>query len=111
MFAIKIALTFLVLILFSCETNRFDSDKRQIMAKDAIRSHLKDAARSSFTVTGFKEDTLFNYADTLIKKPIQYTLYFTQKDSTGHLLQHTGVTLFTNKGNSLISSNITDLQP
>lgn len=107
----KIALAVMVLILCSCETNRFDSDKRQIIAKDAIRSDLKGAARSSFTVTGFKEDTLFTYADTLIKKPIRYTLYFTQKDSTGKLLQRTGVALFANKGNSLISSNITDQQP
>ena len=109
--AMKYLLFFLILAIGSCETNRFDSDKRQIIAKDAIRSDLKGAARSSFTVTGFKEDTLFTYADTLIKKPIQYTLYFTQKDSTGQLLQHTGIALFTNKGNSLISSNITDQQP
>lgn len=100
-----------VIALCSCETNRYDNDKRQIMAKDAIRSSLTSAARSSFTVTGFREDTLLTYPDTLIKKPIQYTLYFTQKDSTGQLMQHTGVSLFTNKGNSLISSIITDQQP
>ncbi len=104
-------LLFLLLAICSCETSHFDSDKRQIIAKDAIRSSLTGAARSSFTVTGFKEDTLLTYADTLIKKPIRYTLYFTQKDSTGLVAQHTGVAIFTNHGNSLISVEIIDQQP
>lgn len=106
----KFTVAFLVIILCSCETNRFDSDKRQIMAKDAIRRKAQ-GNRSSFTVTGFKEDTLLTYSDTLIKKPLRYTLYFTLQDSAGQLLQHTGVALFTNRGNSLISSEITDQQP
>ena len=105
----KYLLFILVFAIGSCETNRFDSDKRQIMAKDAIRSSLKGAARSSFTVTSFKEDTLQAYtADTLIKKPILYTLSFTLKDSTGQLVQHTGNVLFTNKGNSILSAEIID---
>lgn len=111
MIAMKIALAFLVIILCSCETNSFDSDKRQIMAKDAIRRKVQ-GEHSSFTVTGFKEDTLLTYGDTLIKKPLRYTLYFTQQDSiTGQLLQRSGVALFTNRGNSLLSLEITDQQP
>ena len=112
MFATKIAPALMLLLFFSCETSHFESDKRQIIAKDAIRSGLKGAARSSFTVTGFKEDTLQTYAaDTLIKKPILYTLLFTLKDSTGQLVQHTGNVLFTNTGNSLLSAEIINQQP
>ena len=110
MFAMKIVFALIVIIFFSCETNSFDKDKRQIMAKDAIRRKVR-GDRSSFTVTGFKEDTLLTYSDTIIKKPLRYTLYFTQQDSAGQLLQHTGIALFTNRGNSLISSEITDQQP
>lgn len=106
----KILLAFLVILFCSCETNRFDSDKRQIIAKDAIRRKVH-GNRSSFTVTGFKEDTLLTYTDTLIKKPIQYTLYFTLKDSTNQVLPKTGIAVFTNKGNSLISAQIIDQQP
>ena len=106
----KFTLAILVIILCSCETNSFDSDKRQIMAKNAIRQKVQ-GDRSSFTVTGFKEDTLRTYGDTLIKKPLQYTLYFTQKDSVGQLQSHTGVALFTSRGNSLLSSEIIDQQP
>lgn len=106
----KFTLAILVIILCSCETNSFDSDKRQIMAKNAIRQKVQGNL-SSFTVTGFKEDTLLAYGDTLIKKPLRYTLYFTQKDSAGQLQPHTGVALFTNRGNSLLSSEITDQQP
>ena len=80
------------------------------MAKNAIRQKVQ-GDRSSFTVTGFKEDTLHTYGDTLIKKPLQYTLYFTQKDSVGQLQSHTGVALFTSRGNSLLSSEIIDQQP
>ena len=77
---------------------------------DAIRSQLK-GNHNSFTVTGFKEDTLLTYSDTLVKKPLQYTLYFTQQDSSGQVQSHTGVALFTNHGNSLISAEIIDQQP
>ena len=106
----KILLAFLVILFCSCETNRFDSDKRQIIAKDAIRRKVQ-GDRSSFTVTAFKEDTLLTYTDTLIKKPIQYTLYFTHKDSLGQVHPETGIAVFTNKGNSLISAQIIDQQP
>jgi hypothetical protein len=96
----------LVTGFYSCENPRFDKDKRQIIAKDEIRTKLHKAR--SFDITGFKEDTLLNYPDSAFKNPIRYTLDFVYKDSANVLQKKTGVVLFTPDGNSVISSNIID---
>ena len=96
----------LLLAFVSCENRRFDKDKRQIIAKDEIRSKLQRAR--SFDITGFNEDTLSNYPDSAFKNPIRYTLDFVYKDSANVLQRKRGVVLFTPDGNSVINSNIID---
>lgn len=96
----------LLTAFFSCENPRFDKDKRQIIAKNEIRSKLKRA--SSFDITGFKEDTLPASPDSIFKNPIRYTLDFVYKDSVNALQKKKGVVLFTPDGHSIISSNIID---
>ncbi len=51
-------LLFVVFLLpfFSCETHNFDRDKRQIKAKDEIRSKLHKI--SNYDITKFREDTV-----------------------------------------------------
>jgi hypothetical protein len=99
--------TIFLLLLLSCESTSFDKDKRQIWAKDEIRRQLPHAS-TAFDVTGFREDTLPTWPDTMIKRPIQYTLDFVYKDSTGALQQKTGHVFFTPDGKSLIQSLITN---
>ncbi|MEJ7684675.1 MAG: hypothetical protein WKG06_43875 [Segetibacter sp.] len=76
-----IYLFLLTIIIFSCENNSFDSDKRQLITKNEIREKLKNI--QSFDITNFKEDTLHEWADSTFKNPIRYTLSITYKDSTG----------------------------
>jgi hypothetical protein len=100
---------FFVLLLplfFSCENHRFDSDKRQIMAKDAILHHLSKA--KSFNVTGFKEDTVDLSDDPDFKKQIRYTLDIEYIDSNKVFQQKKGIVMFTPNGKSIINSKITD---
>jgi hypothetical protein len=97
---------FFLIAFYSCENPRFDKDKRQIIAKEEIRSKLHRAP--SFDITGFKEDTLSNYPDSTFKNPIRYTLDFHYKDSANLLQRKRGVVLFTANGNSIITSNIID---
>jgi hypothetical protein len=102
-----------ILLLFSivvcgCESQQFESDKRQIMAKDEIRSQVKN--RRSFDVVSFKEDTLDTYTDSSIKRPIRYTLNFVYKDSTGALLGKSGEVIFTPDGKSILHSHIIENQ-
>ena len=106
-FAFRVVL-FILLITptFACENHRFDSDKRQIMAKDEIRSKLNKAR--SFDVTGFNEDTIYNTADSNFKKLIRYQLTINFIDSNKMEQNKTGVVLFTPDGKSIISSQIMD---
>ena len=97
----------LSLLLLSCESSSFDKDRRQIAAKDEIRARIPFAAKD-FDVTGFREDTLAQWTDTMIKRPIEYTLNFVYRDSTGRLLQNTGHVFFTPDGKSILQSQITN---
>lgn len=92
--------------IFSCENHSFDSDKRQLMAKDEIRGKLHGI--KSFDITGFKEDTLHEAADATFKNTIQYTLHVVYEDSAGVLQNKEGLVLFTPDGKSVLSSQISN---
>jgi hypothetical protein len=94
------------LVISSCESAAFEKDKRQIAAKDAIREKLQKAR--NFDILHFREDTLSEWTDTLIKRPIRYTLDFIYTDSTGTVQNKTGVVLFTPDGRSMIAAQITN---
>lgn len=94
----------LTIIIFSCENNSFDTDKRQLITKNEIREKLKNI--QSFDITNFKEDTLHEWADSTFKNPIRYTLSITYKDSTGTMQNKEAFVLFTPDGKSVISSQI-----
>jgi hypothetical protein len=98
---------FFPLLIASCESSSFDKDKRQIIAKDEVRSRLPHASKG-FDITGFREDTLSPQIDTVFKHPIQYTLDFTYNDSTGAPHQNTAHVIFTPDGKSIIQTQITD---
>lgn len=97
-------LLLLLVILVSCENHAFESDKRQLIAKDEIRRQLSKAR--SFDITGFNQDTLEIFADTTFKHPIQYTLDFVYTDSLGQVQKKKGVVLFTPDGKSVLNSHI-----
>jgi hypothetical protein len=101
-------LPFLIFIplLFSCENHRFDSDTRQIMAKNAIENQLHKV--KSFDITGFAEDTLNNTSDSNFKKEIRYTLDIEYVDSNKVFQKKQGIVLFTPDGRSIINSKISD---
>ena len=90
----------------ACENHRFDSDKRQIMAKDEIRSQLHKARE--YDITGFKEDTVEISDNPDFKKEIRYQLDFEYVDSNNVLQKKTGEVFFTPDGSSIINSKITD---
>lgn len=90
----------------SCENHSFDSDKRQIMAKDKIRSELKKVR--NFDVTGFSEDTINNYPDTNFKDVIRYSLKIQYTDSNKNFQEKKGTVFFTPDGNAIISAQITE---
>ena len=94
-----------IAMLNSCETKSFESDKRQIIAKDEIRNKISRGA--DFDVVSFREDTLHSSPDTNFIKPIQYTLDIVYKDSN-RLVQKKGLVIFTPTSNQVISSTITD---
>ena len=105
---IKILFLFMVLspAFFSCETHKFDSDKRQIMAKDEIRSQLRKARE--FDITRFKEDTVEVTDNPDFKKEIRYHLDFEYIDSNKVLQKKNGDVFFAPDGASIINSKITD---
>ncbi len=98
-------LLFLV-ILVSCESHTFDSDRRQIVAKDEIRKQLHRAR--SFDITAFNQDTLQTYPDTTIKHPLEYRLDFVYTDSTGKVVKKKGIVIFAPDGKSVLNSRIID---
>jgi outer membrane lipoprotein-sorting protein len=99
-------LLLLLVILVSCESHSFESDKRQIIAKDQIREKLHKAR--NFDITGFKQDTLQTYTDTTIKRPLRYALDFVYTDSLGVVQKKKGVVIFTPDGNSVLNAQIID---
>jgi len=99
-----ILLFLLTVMVFSCENNSFDRDKRQLVAKNKIRGKLKNI--QFFDITGFKEDTLHDWKDSTIKNPIRYKLNVTYKDSSGTLQNKEAFVVFTPDGKSVISSEI-----
>ncbi|MCW3082583.1 hypothetical protein [Segetibacter sp.] len=99
-------LLLLLVILTSCENRSFESDKRQLIAKDEIRRKLHRAR--SFDITGFKQDTLENSPDSTFKNPLQYALDFEYTDSTGKVQKKKGIVLFTPDGKSVINSHIAE---
>ena len=99
-------LIFFASILFSCENHRFDSDKRQITAKDAIQNKLHKVR--AFDVTGFKEDTVEVQNDSNFKKQILYSLDIEYLDSNKVLQKKKGIVMFAPDGQSVINSKITD---
>ena len=92
--------------LCSCANHSFDSDIRQIAAKDEIAAKLQRAR--AFNVLAFKQDTLNNYPDSSYKKPIQYALDIVYKDSNNVEQKRRGMVLFTHDGSSIIKSVIID---
>lgn len=96
-----------MLLLLSCETHRFDADKRQIEAKDQILDMLHKV--TGYDIDHFKEDTVETPDNPDFKKQIQYTLDFEYVDSNKVLQKKKGIVMFTPDGQSIISSKITDL--
>jgi hypothetical protein len=101
-----ILLSFFVLGLFACESAGFESDERQLIAKDVIRKQVGRA--KSFDIIGFKQDTATNWPDTAIKNPISYTLDIVYNDSAGALRSKRGVVIFAPSGNTVLGSSIQD---
>ena len=101
-----ILLILIITGIFSCENHRYDSDKRQIMAKDDIQVKLRRAR--GFDITGFKEDTVQNFPDSNFKKLIRYSLDFVYQDSNNIIQKKRGIVLFTPDGASIINTQITD---
>ena len=97
-------LLLLVVLLTCCENSSFDSDKRQLIAKDEIRRQLNNPR--GFDITSFKEDTLQTLPNTTGSHPIQYSMDFKYTDSTGRVTKKKGVVLFTADGKSVITVNI-----
>lgn len=93
-----------ITIIISCENNSFDSDKRQLVAKNEIREKLGNIR--SFDITRFREDTLSNWKDSTFKRPIRYTLDVVYKDSTGATQNKEAFVLFAPDGKSVITSQI-----
>ena len=91
--------------IFSCENHRFDSDKRQIMAKNEIQKKLTRAG--GFDITAFHEDTVQIASDSNLKKQIRYTLDFVYEDSNKVFQSKKGIVMFTPDGQSVISTDIT----
>ena len=99
-------LIFFTPLFFSCENHRFDADKRQIIAKNQIRSKLHQA--TGYDVTAFQEDTVETPNDSNFKKQIRYSLDIEYLDSNKILKKKRGIVMFTPDGQSVITSTITE---
>ncbi|HEY5392035.1 MAG TPA: hypothetical protein VIJ57_07965 [Hanamia sp.] len=102
----KLQLLIIVPFIFSCENHRFDSDKRQIVAKNVIEDQFHNV--KSFNVTGFKEDTIHETDDPNFKKEIRYSLDIEYVDSNKMVQKKKGMVFFTPDGQSIINSKIID---
>lgn len=99
-------LPLIVLALFSCHSAGFESDERQIIAKDVIRNQV--GRTHFFDIVSFKQATVVNWPDTTIKHPVSYTLDFVYNDSTGAVKSKRGVVVFAPTGNIVLRSSIQD---
>ncbi len=97
---------FFAALIFSCENHRFDSDKRQIIAKNEIENRLQRPR--GFDVTAFHEDTVEIRNDSNFKKQIRYSLDIEYLDSNKVLQKKKGIVMFAPDGQSVINSKITD---
>lgn len=97
-------LVLLTIVIFGCENNSFDSDKRQLAAKDAIREKLGNI--HAFDIKDFKEDTLNGPESSAFKNVIRYNLHVVYKDSTEAMQDKEASVIFTPDGKSVISSQI-----
>jgi hypothetical protein len=93
-------------ISFACENHNFDSDSRQIVAKNEIKRKLRRI--TNFDVTSFAQDTVKNIADSSFKTQIRYTMGISYNDSNKVFQQKKGVVMFTPDGTSVISTEISD---
>ena len=100
----KYLFIFLSICIISCDYGSFDKDKRQIMAKDAVREQLPRRSRN-FDVTAFREDTLNGFPDSDFKRPIGYSLDYQFTDSTGQLQTRNATVVFTPDGHSIVKVN------
>jgi len=98
-------IVFAAVILASCETQRFDSDKRQITAKNEVREKIGRV--NNFDIISFREDTLTNNTDTNFIKTLQYTLDFIYTDSNNIIQRKKGLVIFTPVANQVIKCIIT----
>ncbi len=99
-------LSLFTLAFTGCNTEGFESDERQIIAKDLIRKQILQ--NHSFDVVAFKQDTVCDWQDIAIKHPVSYTLDFVYKDSTTSLISKRGIFIFSPTGNTVLSSSIQD---
>jgi hypothetical protein len=102
----RFAILIMLVFIFSCESSVVKEDTMQITAKNQIRKQLPPGAKE-FDISSFGEDTLSNWTDTLIKKPVRYNLDFEYRDSSG-LQKKTGHVIFTPDGKSVLHSAVTD---
>lgn len=100
----KLQLLIIVPFLFSCESHRFDSDKRQIEAKNVIEGQLHKV--NDFNITAFKEDTIHETGNPDFKKEIRYSLDIEYIDSNKIIQKKKGMVFFTPDGQSIINSKI-----
>lgn len=100
-----IVFTLLILPFVSCENHRFDSDKRQIIAKDAIRDQLHKV--QDFNVIHFNEDTV-ETADSNFKKQIRYSMDIVFLDSNKVSHQQKAIVWFTASGPVIRSQIVSD---
>jgi hypothetical protein len=92
--------------LFSCESHSFDSDKRQIIAKDEIRSKLHNIR--GYDITRFAEDTINDPPDTNFQKVIRYSLDIQYTDSNKVIQQKKAFVYFAPGGTAIIRSEIVE---
>lgn len=101
----KFLLLLLSICILSCDYGSFDKDKRQIMAKDAVRGQLPQHSRN-FDITGFREDTLDRLPGSNFDRPLGYTLNYEYTDSTGQLQTKQATVVFTPDGHSVIKTSV-----
>ena len=94
-------------LIWGCDTQGVNSDRRQIMAKDEIRAQLHKPP--GYNITGFKEDTIEAINVPGLKKEIRYTLDFEYIDSNKVLQKKIGTVFFTPDGLSIINSKISGM--
>jgi hypothetical protein len=96
----------LLMLLASCDTHSFERDKRQIIAKDEIGKQMRGFR--NYSITGFSEDTLQKWTDSVIIHPIRYTLDFVYNDSIGTTHGKKALVIFTPSGNAILRTEILD---